>query len=106
MICLVAVASAIPSTLTFASEEPFKLGTLEHDGEEIIGVVLRDHFVIDLARANAAELSTSDDIITYGHGAGRAAHELFVLYLMGNNDLRLYLGSMEDWSRQKERPLQ
>jgi len=41
------------STLTFASEEPFKLGTFEHEGDEIIGVVLRDHFVIDLVRANA-----------------------------------------------------
>ena len=53
-ICLLAVALVIPSTLTFASEEPFKLGTFEHDGEEIIGVVLRDQFVIDLARANAS----------------------------------------------------
>jgi thiosulfate/3-mercaptopyruvate sulfurtransferase len=51
-------------------------------------------------------LSTSDDIITYCQGAGRAAHELFVLYLMGYDDVRLYLGSMEDWSRQKKRPLQ
>lgn len=51
-------------------------------------------------------LSTSDDIITYCQGAGRAAHELFVLYLMGYDEVRLYLGSMEDWSRQKERPLQ
>jgi thiosulfate/3-mercaptopyruvate sulfurtransferase len=51
-------------------------------------------------------LSTGDAIITYCQGAGRAAHELFVLYLMGYDDLRLYLGSMEDWSRQPERPLQ
>ena len=51
-------------------------------------------------------LTTSDDIITYCQGAGRAAHELFVLYLMGYDDLRLYLGSMEDWSRQEGRPLQ
>jgi len=40
MICLLAVAFVIPSTLTFASEESFKLGTFEHDGEEIIGIVL------------------------------------------------------------------
>ena len=51
-------------------------------------------------------LSTTDAIITYCQGAGRAAHELFVLYLMGYDDVRLYLGSMEDWSRQEERPLQ
>ena len=54
LICLLAIALLFPSTLTFASEEPFKLGTFEHDGEEIIGVVLQDQFVIDLARANAS----------------------------------------------------
>ena len=37
-----------------ASSEPFKLGTFEHDGDAIIGVVLRDRFVIDLAAANAS----------------------------------------------------
>jgi len=51
-------------------------------------------------------LSQSDDIITYCQGGGRAAHELFTLYLMGYDDLSLYLGSMEDWSRQPDRPLQ
>ena len=51
-------------------------------------------------------LSKSDGISTYCQGAGRAAHEIFVLYLMGYDDLSLYLGSMEDWSRQPERPLQ
>ena len=34
--------------------EPFKLGTFEHDGEEVIGIVVRDDYVIDLARANAS----------------------------------------------------
>jgi 2-keto-4-pentenoate hydratase/2-oxohepta-3-ene-1,7-dioic acid hydratase in catechol pathway len=48
--CLAVLISS--STFTFASQEPFKLGTFEHDGEEIIGVVLRDRYVIDLARAN------------------------------------------------------
>jgi len=47
--CLIFVAN-----FTFASEEPFKLGTFEHDGEEILGVVLRDSLVVDLARANAS----------------------------------------------------
>lgn len=51
-------------------------------------------------------LTTRDSVITYCQAAGRAAHELFVLYLMGYDDLRLYLGSMEDWSRQPDRPLQ
>jgi len=51
-------------------------------------------------------LSPDDDVITYCQGGGQAAHELFVMHLMGFDDLRLYLGSMEDWSRQPERPLE
>ena len=51
-------------------------------------------------------LSQDDDIITYCQGGGQAAHELFVMHLMGYEDLRLYLGSMEDWSRQPKRPLE
>ena len=50
-------------------------------------------------------LSKSDEIITFCQGGGRSAHELFVLNLMGYDNLRLYMGSMEDWSRQPERPL-
>lgn len=51
-------------------------------------------------------LSPEDEVITYCQGGGQAAHELFVMHLMGFDDLRLYLGSMEDWSRQPERPLE
>lgn len=51
-------------------------------------------------------LSQEDDVITYCQGGGQAAHELFVMHLMGFDNLRLYLGSMEDWSRQPERPLE
>ena len=51
-------------------------------------------------------LSPGDEIITYCQGGGRSAHEIFMLYLMGYDNLRLYLGSMEDWSRQPDRPLQ
>ena len=52
------------------------------------------------------ELSTTDSIITYCQGGGRGAHELFMLYLMGYDDVQLYMGSMEDWSRQPDRPLE
>ena len=34
--------------------EPFKLSTFEHDGEESLGVVLRDRYVIDLQAANTS----------------------------------------------------
>jgi 2-keto-4-pentenoate hydratase/2-oxohepta-3-ene-1,7-dioic acid hydratase in catechol pathway len=40
--------------LAAASEEPFKLGTFEYRGEELIGIVLRDRYVVDLVRANAS----------------------------------------------------
>lgn len=36
------------------SPEPFKLGTFESDGDELLGIVLEDRFVIDLERANAS----------------------------------------------------
>ena len=33
--------------------EPFKVGTFEVDGSPFVGVVLRDRYIVDLARANA-----------------------------------------------------
>ena len=50
---LVAVL-AIGVAAVARAAEPFKLGTFEHEGEEIIGVVLRDRHVIDLAAANTS----------------------------------------------------
>lgn len=51
--CLFAATWLLAASPLLASE-PFKLGTLEHQGRLLIGVVLRDAMVIDLARANAA----------------------------------------------------
>ncbi len=45
------------------------------------------------------------DLRTYCQAGGRAAHEIFVLHLMGYDDLRLYLGSWEDWSRREDLPV-
>jgi thiosulfate/3-mercaptopyruvate sulfurtransferase len=50
-------------------------------------------------------LTPGQEIITYCQAGGRAAHEIFVLQLMGYDDLRLYLGSWEDWSRQDALPV-
>lgn len=52
-----------------------------------------------------AGLSKDEEIVTYCQGAGRAAHELFVLYLMGYDDVKLYMGSWEDWSRREDLPI-
>lgn len=40
------------------SAEPFKVGTFGIDGDETVGIVLRDEFVIDLEAANAAMQAT------------------------------------------------
>ncbi len=40
------------------SAEPFKVGTFGINGEETVGIVLRDQFVIDLEAANAAMEAT------------------------------------------------
>ncbi len=50
-------------------------------------------------------LKPNEEIITYCHAGGRAAHEIFVLHLMGYDDLRLYIGSWEDCSRREECPV-
>jgi hypothetical protein len=34
--------------------EPFKVGTFEIAGAPTVGVVLRDRYIVDLGRANAA----------------------------------------------------
>ena len=39
---------------TGGSAQPFKLGTFERSGQPLLGLVLRDTDVVDIARANAA----------------------------------------------------
>ena len=48
------VLLVISCSSTVQGVEPFKLGTFEHEGEEIIGVVLRDRYVIGLQAANSS----------------------------------------------------
>ena len=47
----VSAAAAAPAQ---ASVELFRLGSFEHRGEAFLGIVLRDAFAVDLARANAS----------------------------------------------------
>ncbi len=53
-ICLLAVASVSAQSPVTPADEAFKLGTFEYRGEVLIGIVLRDRFVIDLAAANGS----------------------------------------------------
>ncbi len=50
-------------------------------------------------------IKPTDSIVTYCEGGGRSAHELFVLSLLGYDDLRLYLGSWQDWGNRDDLPL-
>src|SRR5574341_925043 len=43
-----------PSAVAQSGTQPFKLGTFERQGQVLLGVVLSDTQVIDLAKANAA----------------------------------------------------
>src|SRR5690606_9563603 len=47
------VALAQSGTAT-QSAEPFKVGTFGINGEETVGIVLRDRFIVDLEEANEA----------------------------------------------------
>ncbi len=61
---LLPLAAAVAATVLGAPEradaqsmqvaEPFKVGTFEVDGTPFVGVVLRDAYIVDLNRANAA----------------------------------------------------
>lgn len=63
LVLLIALAG-LPFTATAQtgsaaqSAEPFKVGTFGINGEETVGIVLRDQFVIDLEAANAAMQAT------------------------------------------------
>ncbi|MFQ5791236.1 MAG: fumarylacetoacetate hydrolase family protein [Acidobacteriota bacterium] len=52
MACTAAIPVAAPRAS--AASEPFKLGTFEHRGRTLIGLVLRGSMVIDLTAANAS----------------------------------------------------
>lgn len=51
---LAATYPGVSAQTAAGPKEPFKLGTFERAGRELVGVVLKDAQVIDLAQANAA----------------------------------------------------
>ena len=50
-------------------------------------------------------IAPTDSIVLYCNVGARAAHELFVLHLLGYDTLRLYLGSWRDWGERDDLPL-
>jgi 2-keto-4-pentenoate hydratase/2-oxohepta-3-ene-1,7-dioic acid hydratase in catechol pathway len=49
-----ALALSVPATAQTSVAEPFKVGTFEIDGRAQIGIVLRDHLIVELGASNAA----------------------------------------------------
>ena len=47
----------------------------------------------------------SREVIAYCQVGMRASHDLFVLYLLGHDRLRLYLGSWEEWGNRHDLPI-
>lgn len=54
---------------------------------------------------NEAGVSAVKPTITYCQGGIRAAHAAFVLTLLGQNNVRVYDGSMRDWANREDTPL-
>lgn len=60
LVALASVPAAVNAQTGSATQsaEPFKVGTFGIDGDETVGIVLRDEFVIDLEAANAVMEAT------------------------------------------------
>ena len=52
LVLIVGLFSGGASLFAQESSEPFKFGTFERDGEQFVGIVLRDAYVVHLERAN------------------------------------------------------
>ncbi len=58
------------------------------------------------ARYEAAGVTPDRRIITYCHGAVRAAHTAFTLKLLGYPDVQVYDGSWEEWGSRDDLPIE
>ena len=61
VLAIVAAAGCTAGSPT-PSEQPFKLGTFELDGEPFVGVVLLDSVVIDVATAHQAVGASAETV--------------------------------------------
>ncbi len=57
------------------------------------------------ARYEQAGVTPDKRVITYCHGAVRAAHTAFALTLLGYPDVRVYDGSWEEWGSRDDLPI-
>jgi thiosulfate/3-mercaptopyruvate sulfurtransferase len=53
-----------------------------------------------------AGLDPAERVITYCGGGYWGAHDAFVLYLMGFEDVALYDGAMGEWSSDRSNPVE
>ncbi len=68
----------------------------------------RDFHPLDQVRSRYARAGVSPDkrVITYCHGAVRAAHTAFTLSLLGYPDVQVYDGSWEEWGSRDDLPIE
>jgi 2-keto-4-pentenoate hydratase/2-oxohepta-3-ene-1,7-dioic acid hydratase in catechol pathway len=107
----IALCLAALSGSALASQEPFKLGTFEHQGDEVLGIVLRDRYVVDLVRANRSlerrnslwvELPMPDDmrdlIGRYEYGMRERIHAIAdaVLETLDRGERPAYVHDLEE----------
>lgn len=57
-------------------------------------------------RYEQAGITPEQQVITYCHGAVRAAHTAFTLRLLGYEDVRVYDGSWEEWGSREDLPVE
>ncbi|MCA9843495.1 MAG: sulfurtransferase [Dehalococcoidia bacterium] len=53
-----------------------------------------------------AGIAPDKPVVTYCQGGIRAAHAAFVLHLLGQDNVRVYDGSMRDWANRDDTPLE
>lgn len=53
-----------------------------------------------------AGIAPEKPVVTYCQGGIRAAHAAFVLHLLGQDNVRVYDGSMRDWANRDDTPLE
>ena len=66
----------------------------------------RQHYNVTLAALTLAGITPDQRVITYCHGAVRAAHSALALKLAGYPNVQVYDGSWEEWGNRDDLPIE